>query len=135
MPKIKDTCRTIIILSWSCFYQFSSFLLSFFHLLCPFSTWDPNNSFLPPHLSSFLNSLPLLFAQYVSAGSVCLLLETPPVSLLVQTHGERAGLITTCFSLSSPGGERAGGRKERRENERMQERWGLEGGIIEGRKR
>lgn len=39
MPKIKDTCRTIIILSWSCFYQFSSFLLSFFQLLCPFSTW------------------------------------------------------------------------------------------------
>ncbi|KAI3354154.1 hypothetical protein L3Q82_018484, partial [Scortum barcoo] len=41
--------------------------------------------------------------------SVCLLVETPPVRLLVRTPGGQPGLITTCFGLSSPGGEREGG--------------------------
>lgn len=120
MPKTKDMCRPIIILPWSCFYQLSSFLLSLFHLLCLFSTWDPNNSFLPPHLSSFLTSLclsssPGMSVLGVFAFSWRLLLSV----CLYKPQGERAGLITTCFSLSSPGGERAGGRKERREGERV----------------
>lgn len=132
----------IITLSWHSLVCKTCFLLPSFSSRCPSTTWDPNNFLLPPlHLAflpSFTLSAPRPPARYVSAESVCLLLETPPVSRLVQTPGRTGwinnNLLQLVISWRRKKGREEGkvGERVREHNKWKEERRGLEGGIIEG---